>query len=69
VPIKLKRRKVERPVWIVIEEDRGCGISIIGVYLSEAEARQIARGARAWVEESVLVFPYELPGIQDVEVV
>ena len=42
-------------VYVVIEDDRGCGPSIVGVYRSlEAAEAAAAGGSHCWVVEEVL---------------
>jgi hypothetical protein len=41
-------------VYVVIEDDRGCGPSIVGVYRSLESAEAAADGSHRWVVEEVL---------------
>jgi hypothetical protein len=43
--------EIKMKVWVVVEEDRGCGVFVEGVYLSEDDANK-ARGSRQYVFES-----------------
>ena len=38
-------------VYVVLEEDRGIGVTVSGVYVTEAQA-QVACGGHEWVSEA-----------------
>lgn len=43
-------------VYVVLEEDRGCGPSIVAVYRSKEEAEKaVASSRRYWMEEEILI--------------
>lgn len=42
-------------VYVVFEEDRGCGVSVVGVYRSREAAESVAlQSSHYFLEESVL---------------
>lgn len=41
-------------VWVIVEEDRGCGFSVEGVFTNEANANK-ARLSRQYVFESEII--------------
>lgn len=42
-------------VYVILEDDRGCGPSVVGVYRSREDAeRVVAEGSRYWLVEEVL---------------
>lgn len=45
-----------KPVWVVIEEDRGLGPSVEGVFLNKEDAEAYAaKSSHLEVQESVLI--------------
>lgn len=41
-------------VYVVLEEDRGMGPMVVGVYADEATAYEVAENSRCWVIEEEL---------------
>jgi len=45
----------EQVVYVVVEDDRGCGPSVLGTYLNREDAESVANeSCHAFVEESIL---------------
>jgi hypothetical protein len=42
--IDSNKQELEMKVYVVLEEDRGCGVSVAGVFTSLAEAKLYLRG-------------------------
>jgi hypothetical protein len=42
-------------IYVVLEEDRGCGVSVVGVYRNREDAERVAEtSSRLWVVEEEL---------------